>query len=142
MKISVLATMVAILLIGFPVASFAGIVPDTDNDGVLDPFDNCIAVANAAPIDCDSDVDGYGNMCDCDFNNDYGCGGPDFGPFVGDFGFPETPLGGTDMNCDGGVGGPDFGLFVGGFLGTPGPSGKACAGSHPGGFAVAGGACP
>jgi len=141
MKISVLATAVATLLIGFPLASMAGLVPDTDNDGVPDPMDNCVAVANAAPIDCDSDIDGYGNICDCDYNNDYICGGPDFGVFGGDFGGPETAGAGTDQNCDGIVGGPDFGLFGGGFGGGPGPSGKGCAGSHPGGVGALG-TCP
>jgi hypothetical protein len=125
MKISVLATMVAILLIGFPVASFAGIVPDSDNDGVLDPFDNCLTDANAAPLDCDTDSDGYGNLCDCDFNNDFICGGPDFGLFSGAFGGPGPH---EDMDCSGLVGGPDFGLFGAGFGGPPGPSGKSCAG--------------
>lgn len=126
MKVSVLATMVAAtLLIGFPLASMAGTVADTDNDGVVDPLDNCVALANAAPDDCDSDVDGYGNACDCDYNNDYVCGGPDFGTFSAAFGPGASP---ADQTCDGIVGGPDFGAFAAGFGGPPGPSGKACAG--------------
>jgi hypothetical protein len=142
MKISVLATMVAILLIGFPIASFAGIVPDSDNDGVLDPFDNCVALANAAPLDCDSDDDGYGNLCDGDFDNNYLVGGSDFALFSADFSFPETPGFGTDMDCSGLVGGPDFGLFSGVFSLVPGPSGKACAGTHAVGVPGLPGGCP
>ena len=41
--------------------------PDTDEDGVEDPFDNCTLVSNAAQKDLD--VDGCGDVCDGDFNN-------------------------------------------------------------------------
>lgn len=132
MKVGILATLFAgLLLVGLPLASTAGPAPDMDGDGVPDVIDNCKLVSNASPVDCDSDNDGYGNLCDCDFNNDNLCGGPDFGPFVADFGGPETPGSGTDMNCDGIVGGPDFGPFVAGFGNPPGPSGLSCAGTIP-----------
>jgi len=131
MKVGILATLFAgLLLVGLPLASTAGPAPDMDGDGVPDVIDNCKLVSNASPLDCDTDGDGYGNICDCDFNNDFGCGGPDFGPFVADFGGPDSGLG-TDMNCDGAVGGPDFGPFVAQFGGTPGPSGLSCAGTTP-----------
>ena len=116
-------------------------ISDCDGDGVPDPMDNCGLVPNAPPLDCDSDSDGYGNACDADYNNDFVVGGPDFGAFAGDFGGPESPNYGTDQNCDGVVGGPDFGLYAAGFGGAPGPSGKACAGNHPGGLGVVG-SCP
>ncbi|MDD2761414.1 MAG: DUF642 domain-containing protein [Methylomonas sp.] len=52
-------------------AEFAGSVvapppPDTDGDGVADNLDNCTLVANANQRD--TDADGYGNICDADFN--------------------------------------------------------------------------
>ncbi len=99
---------------------------DTDGDGVFDGSDNCSLKAN--PTQLDSDHDGFGNQCDCDFNQDNFCGGPDFTLFIGCF---NKPTGGNpvceaaDMNGDGFVGGPDFTLFVGGFNKPPGPSGLA-----------------
>jgi len=102
------------------VASLAPL--DTDGDGIPDGSDNCLIVANTDQLDTDSD--GIGNMCDCDFNNDNFCGGPDFTAFIGCF---NQPTGGNatceaaDMNGDGFVGGPDFTLFIGGFNGPPGP---------------------
>jgi hypothetical protein len=41
---------------------------DTDSDGLVDHLDNCTLVPN--PTQLDSDGDGYGNICDADFNND------------------------------------------------------------------------
>jgi lysophospholipase L1-like esterase len=96
---------------------------DTDDDGVLDGADNCTEVANGDQLDTDGD--GIGNLCDCDFNQDDFCGGPDFTAFIGCF---NQPTGGNatceaaDMNGDGFVGGPDFSLFIGGFNGPPGPA--------------------
>jgi hypothetical protein len=98
---------------------------DTDGDGIPDDWDNCSQLPNADAF-CDDDRDGYGNMCDCDFNNDMVCGGPDFGPFVAAFGTSGTAAG-EDMNCDGIVGGPDFGQFVPLFSGPPGPRGQYCS---------------
>ncbi|MES2673811.1 MAG: S8 family serine peptidase [Pseudomonadota bacterium] len=42
-------------------------IPDTDGDDVYDDQDNCTKIPN--PNQCDSDSDGYGNLCDADFNN-------------------------------------------------------------------------
>ncbi len=42
--------------------------PDTDNDGVNDLLDNCIAIAN--PDQLDFDLDGAGDVCDLDDDND------------------------------------------------------------------------
>ena len=120
---------------GNPVASFTAMSPDTgvdwgqtpvdtDGDGVSDGADNCTVDPN--PDQLDSDADGIGNMCDCDFNQDNFCGGPDFTLFIGCFnaatgGDPTCEA--ADMNGDGFVGGPDFTLFIGGFNGPPGPAG-------------------
>jgi len=95
---------------------------DSDADAWPDAFDNCQLLANRDQLDTDGD--GFGNRCDCDFNQDGFCGGPDFTLFIGCF---NKATGGdatceaADMNGDGFVGGPDFTLFIGGFNGPPGP---------------------
>ena len=70
MKVGVLATMVFAISIGYPIASFAGLAPDADGDGIPDVLDKCtLDSRNAtAPATCDTDVDGYGNTCDGDFD--------------------------------------------------------------------------
>ncbi len=45
----------------------AGENTDSDGDGVTDDVDNCTSVANTDQID--TDEDGFGNVCDADFNN-------------------------------------------------------------------------
>lgn len=42
--------------------------PDTDGDGILDPGDNCIDIAN--PDQLDTDGDGIGDVCDDDMDGD------------------------------------------------------------------------
>jgi hypothetical protein len=96
--------------------------PDFDQDGVQDSLDNCISAPNPAQLD--TDMDSYGNACDCDFNNDGTCSIGDFNLFLPDF-MSSTDSGmGTDMDEDGVVGIGDFNLFLPGFqAGVPGPSG-------------------
>ncbi len=99
---------------------------DSDEDGIVDSLDNCTLLANEAQLDTDGD--GIGNMCDCDFNQDSFCGGPDFTIFVGCFNAPTNSISdceAADMNGDGFVGGPDFTRFISGFNGAPGPSASA-----------------
>lgn len=137
MKVGALATMVAILLIGFPIASMAGLATDTDGDGTPDVNDNCSTLAQGGvgqPGFCDTDTDGYGNACDGDFNQDYAVTPSDFSPtFLADFGAGTDSGVGTDMNCDGAVTPGDFSpLFLNQFgAGSPGPSGLSCAGAPP-----------
>jgi len=105
------------------VASLSLPVVDSDGDGVPDSLDNCIQAAN--PSQLDTDGDGIGNMCDCDFNNDNFCGGPDFTLFIGCFNGAtgtDATCQAADMNGDGFVGGPDFTAFIGLFNGPPGPA--------------------
>jgi hypothetical protein len=103
----------------------------TDGDPLPDDGDNCRFVPNGpllpdpgGILQLDTDGDGIGNLCDCDFNNDNFCGGPDFTDFIGCF---NASTGGdlvceaADMNGDGFVGGPDFTRFIGGFNAPPGP---------------------
>jgi hypothetical protein len=121
---------VLLLFLGISYAAFAGTAADGDSDGVYNVLDNCLTLANAPPVDCDSDDDGYGNLCDADYNNDGTVGGPDFGTFT--MGFGAMAPGITDHNCDGTTGGPDFGTFSMQFGAmVPGPSGLHCAGMVP-----------
>ena len=137
-----LCLVVAVSSIQFAVSipSLAGPCGDTDCDGIPDVLDKCsIDSRNAtAPATCDADNDGYGNVCDPDFNQDFSVNAVDFGMlFVPAFkGNDPAPYPqGMDMNCDGSVNAVDFGMFFvpkfkGGLGGAkPGPSGLACAGT-------------
>ncbi len=98
-------------------------LPDADGDGFPDNQDNCTEVANVSQLDTDNDD--IGNLCDCDFNQDNFCGGPDFTIFIGCFNAltnGDAKCEAADMNGDGFVGGPDFTRFIGGFNGAPGPA--------------------
>jgi hypothetical protein len=135
MKVGVLATMVFATLIGYPVASFAGLAPDSDNDGIPNVLDKCTLDNRNVASSCDTDIDGYGNPCDADFDQNFAVNGTDFGTFfVPAFkGGPFTR--GQDMDCNGAVNATDFGaFFVPKFKGAlggpiPGPSGLSCAGT-------------
>ena len=120
----------------------AGSVIDADSDLVPDAFDNCSTVPNGpqqGSNQVDSDLDGYGNACDADYNNDpdhlvnipdfsifLACFAP-FGPFP-----PPPPPEICDHNGDGRATVADFSTFLAAFQGTPpqvGPSGLVCAGN-------------
>ena len=106
--------------------------PDSDDDGLPDPEDNCRDLAN--PTQVDADADGYGNLCDGDFNNDGRVGGPDFVQIGSRFGVHTGSASydaAVDMNADGAIGGPDLALWAPTFGDPPGPSGLACAGVIP-----------
>ena len=107
-------------------------LPDQDQDGVDDPFDDCLVDPN--PDQRDTNQDGYGNLCDADFDDNGGTGISDFAVFRPAFG---STLGqpaydpDTDLTGDGGVGIADFALFRSLIGAAPGPSGLACAGTPP-----------
>jgi len=139
MKVGVLATMVFAISIGYPIASFAGLAPDADGDGIPDVLDKCtLDSRNAtAPATCDTDVDGYGNVCDADFDQSGGVNPTDFSMFFTPrfkSGVDVPPVG-ADMDCSGAVNPTDFSMYFTpkfkGALGgpIPGPSGLACAGT-------------
>jgi len=144
MKISLMALVVGFCLVaGLPLTATAGPTPGgpvgTDGDGLEDYFDNCYKIAN--PDQKDTDHDGCGNACDCDFNNDGVCSGLDTSAIIASLfhpvGGPGTPdplfNPDTDMNCDGVTSLADFSSFIPGFLlpmsdksgfpGTTGPPG-------------------
>ncbi len=115
---------------------------DTDGDGLVDPCDNCLLVPNGpgeagtAPSQIDSDVDGYGNLCDCDFaaSTNGVCGGDDFLVFGAGFGLsvgaPGCPAD-VNLNGNGVCDAADFLIFGGLFGKSVGPSGLSCAGTPP-----------
>jgi len=107
-------------------------LPDQDQDGVDDPFDDCLIDPN--PDQRDTNQDGYGNLCDADFDDDGVVGTIDFGLFKFAFGSWLGQLAydsNMDFDGDGSVGVLDFGLFRSQFGLPPGPSGLACAGTPP-----------
>jgi hypothetical protein len=134
MKVGVLATMIFGALIAFPMASFAGLAPDDDSDGIPNVLDKCRLDSRNVTLSCDRDQDGYANICDGDFNQSNSVNSTDYTMFfVGDAGSGMDSGRGTDMNCSGGVNSTDYSMF---FVpqasqGTPGPSGMACAGTIP-----------
>lgn len=92
---------------------------DSDSDGVDDALDNCAFLANAAQVD--ADADGYGNMCDGDFNNDDFVNLPDLRFLITKMGTDDAEV---DMNSDGIVDIDDVELFKETWLTSPGPSGQ------------------
>ena len=118
----------------------AGIMNDEDGDTVPDAFDNCVDEPNG-PMEgsnqVDFDLDGYGNVCDCDYNNDGAGDAADFFIFLTEFvdpipGLPRQ----TDANGDDHTTILDFMAFIDCLvppMGEPqlGPSGLVCAGVVP-----------
>ncbi len=93
---------------------------DSDHDGVVDIRDNCLSVAN--PAQRDTDADGYGNLCDADFDNDGGVDMLDYAYFAFVFGGNDPALG-ADLDGDGRIDMNDYAVFSGLFGRPPGPSG-------------------
>lgn len=136
MNVGVLATTMLALLIGFPVASFAGLAPDNDGDGIPDVLDKCMLDSRNTTATCDDDVDGYGNPCDPDFDQNKIINSTDFSTFFVPAFKAGTPTStGTDLDCNGTVNSTDFSAYFvpkfKGLLGgaVPGPSGLSCAGT-------------
>jgi hypothetical protein len=112
---------------------------DADSDGVCDNDDNCLGVAN--PAQYDADLDGYGNICDYDVNNDCNVGAGDISVVISSFGAPAPNP--SDINeANGLVDAGDISAIIAGFgTGPIGPSGKPCA-VCPSPVGTGAGACP
>ena len=126
MKYNLIALACAVLLAaGLSLTVTAGPTePDTDGDGVCDESDDCTVRSNTSQAD--SDTDGYGNVCDADYNNDGKVQTIDFITFQVAFttAYDEQ----ADHNCDGKVQTIDFITFQTLFGAViPGPTGLACA---------------
>ena len=121
------------LTFGLSFGSFAGSISDADGDGVPDNFDNCVNAANGplggvCAAQQDGDLDGYGNTCDSDFDQDGSTQGSDFTIFLAAFGTADPVV---DLDCADGVQGSDFTIFLAQFGTAAGPSGLLCAGTIP-----------
>lgn len=137
LSIAIMVALVGGLLVA--TGPFGGSVPDADQDGVPDVYDNCTVVPNgplAGTDACDGqedgDLDGFGNPCDFDPNNDSAYGLDDLGETL-DNAVLVTTNPRYDFNCDGAVGIDDLGAMLdnSGILPLPGPSGLPCAGTIP-----------
>ena len=102
---------------------------DADGDGLLDTADNCILVPNSPLIpdaggnsQLDTDGDGYGNLCDPDFDHNLNVDFADLAYLKSKF-FTSDPD--ADLNGDGTVDFADLAILKSMFFGPPGPSGLA-----------------
>ncbi|MEO1574514.1 MAG: hypothetical protein AAFU65_06090, partial [Pseudomonadota bacterium] len=91
---------------------------DFDGDGAFNTQDNCLETPNADQVDADGD--GYGNLCDADFNNDCVVNVVDLGLMREAFFSSNANI---DLNSDGVVNVVDLGLLRQLFFQAPGPSG-------------------
>jgi hypothetical protein len=91
--------------------------PDGDDRGAIE--DNCLLIANADQRD--TDADGFGNVCDGDFDDNCAVNFLDLGAMKAAFFQPGTTD--TDMDGDGETSFSDLGLLKAQFFQPPGPSG-------------------
>ena len=127
------ASLAAALLAPAPAAAQTCL--DTDADGICNFEDNCKAVSNRTQAD--TDLDGFGNRCDGDFNNDGVVDGIDavqyLQPSVGRADPDPAYNVHVDVDENGSIGDRDVRYFLDQFqsTGRPGPSGLTCAGHPP-----------
>ena len=135
-----------LLALGLSISSFAGVDPDTDLDGTTDSNDNCIVVVNSFLLPATGctaqqdgltaqnpdEPDGYGTVCDTDFNNNGATDSADLGQMLTASTNVSTDVD-KDLNCNGAADSADLGvtLIDSTNVQTPGPSGKSCAGTVP-----------
>ena len=74
------------------------LLPDSDNDGVVDELDNCDLIPN--PDQLDTDNDGSGNACDADDDNDGHADGADNCPLTSNPDQADFDLDGIGDTCD------------------------------------------
>jgi hypothetical protein len=91
---------------------------DSDEDRIVDSVDNCLNLPN--PDQRDTNVDGFGNLCDPDLNNDLRIDFADLAEMKRVF-FTSDPD--ADLNGDLKVDFADLAIQKQMFFGPPGPSG-------------------
>jgi hypothetical protein len=103
------------------------VLADDDNDGIPNTSDNCILAANGTLIpdaggnsQLDTDGDGYGNMCDADFNNNGLVDAQDFLIMRQNIGSATAPD--QDLNGNGIVDALDYLIMRQSIGQPPGPS--------------------
>jgi len=97
---------------------------DVDDDAVSDPDDNCLVLVNGpgtnhvpnprpnGSYQCDDDLDGFGNRCDCDFDQNRVCEQWDLYLLYSQIGQPVTSSTAVyDLDCDQKIGLSDFGIL-------------------------------
>jgi len=98
---------------------------ERDSDGIADAQDNCVAQANADQRDTDGD--GFGNLCDPDFDNNGVVNAADLGMlkslFFKDISDPEFDAD-VDLNGDDVINATDLGILKARFFLPPGPAGQ------------------
>ena len=101
--------------------------PDSDSDGTPDSSDNCInhphgptSPDDGGNVQRDTDLDGYGNVCDPDFDGDGIVNAADLAIFKPQF-FSSGDLD-ADLNGDGLVNAADLSVLKTFFFQAPGPS--------------------
>ena len=94
-------------------ASAGSLLGNSDKDSLDDVVDNCRDDTN--PTQLDTDLDGCGNMCDGDYDNNGKAGGTDFTRLKFCFGLAASATNGlgqkcapVDANDDGKIGSVDF----------------------------------
>ena len=129
------AALVALSLVwGSPsLAQECWVCSDSDGDQACDFQDNCVLDLNGPlepPSQYDADLDGFGNACDPDYDNNGATTTTDFQIFFSSFtGIAPTPV--TDHDGNGVTTTTDFDTFLAFFASAnaaPGPSGFPCAG--------------
>ena len=121
MKFKLLAiASVLLIAVGFSMSAGAGSIDDGDTDLIPDVFDNCVLTPNG-PNDLknqtDTDGDGIGDTCDCDFLQDGFVLGDDISDLFANFNGTSTL---HDNTGDGFVLGDDVSNCFARFNGTAG----------------------